>query len=247
MEEFYEGGLFCRDFTFRFGDCNAEKQASLFSIMKLLSEIAGDDYEGRGLGHTVLWKHQQAFLLSRMAMRFQRLPEYGQKTTASTWERYVKGVFFCRDYEIRSKDGDILVSANSLWFLINPISREVLRPGLFIGKIPEDMKAAADCPKSKRLRIKDGMPILGIRPIKYSDIDANGHVNNAVYGRIVDDFLPKNLRRSPEALFIDFKSEVKLGENLEIRGEPSENGYSIQGISEASFCFGAELVFKDYL
>ena len=75
-DAWYVGALYKRQFTFRFGDCDTRKKASLYSVMKLLSEIAGDDYEGRGLGHNALQEHRQAFLVSRMNLAFYRYPLY---------------------------------------------------------------------------------------------------------------------------------------------------------------------------
>lgn len=243
-EEWYNKARFYRRFCFRFGDCDQNKTASLFAIMKLFSEMAGEDYEGRGLGHTVLWEHGQAFLLSRMSLRFHRTPRYGERTVAVTWERFAKGVFFYRDYEIRSESGELLVSGTSLWFIVNPLSREVLRPDMLMGGVLTGDPSAAECAPCKKVRRNDSLPLLGLREICFSDIDANGHVNNAVYGKIADDFLPDEYRRlGVKDIFIEFKSETVQGDTLEIKGAPTENGFSVQGISGEKYGFGVEFGF----
>jgi hypothetical protein len=53
--------------------------------MKLFSEMAGQDYEGRGRGHKALWERGQTFLLSRVAIRIHCMPAHTQTVTACTW------------------------------------------------------------------------------------------------------------------------------------------------------------------
>lgn len=243
-EEWYDKARFYRRFCFRFGDCDLNKTASLHAVMKLFSEMAGEDYEGRGLGHTILWEHGQAFLLSRMSLRFHRKPRYSEQTIAVTWERFSKGVFFYRDYEIRNESGELLISGTSLWFLINPLSREVLRPNMILGGIRTGDPETADCAPCKKVPRNNSLPILGSRPIYFSDIDANGHVNNAVYGKIADDFLPDDYRkRGVRDVFIEFKTETVKGDTLLIKGAPTENGFIVQGMSGEMYAFGVEFVF----
>lgn len=243
-EQWYDSGRFYRRFTFRFGDCTADGHASIYTVMKLLSEMAGQDYEGRGRGHKVLWEHGQTFLLSRVAIRFYRMPAHTQTVTACTWERHKKGVFFNRDFEIRSETGEILVSATSLWFIVNPETREVIRPAELFGGLDVGSMDAADCPPCRRIAEDDSLQTLGERYIRYTDLDANGHVNNAVYGRIAQDWLPEEYRgRRLKELFIEYKTETVLSDTLIIKGGTAEDGYAVQGVENGKLHFGSRFVF----
>jgi medium-chain acyl-[acyl-carrier-protein] hydrolase len=232
-DEWYEGASFNRISTFRFGDCDPQKNATLYSLMKLLSELACDDYEGRGLGHAVLKKRSQAMLVSRLALQIERMPVYGERVIASTWERMIKGPFFYREYEIRKEDGQLLVSGSSLWTLVDPEVREILRPARLVGGNRELDPRKSACPDCRRLKKRDDLTPLGERPVYWSDLDANGHVTNAVYGRIATDFLPEQLRgRTLHSFTINFNLEVHPNETLQILGaESSEDSYFEQGVT----------------
>lgn len=244
-EEWYEGAYYNRKFTFRFGDCDIRKKASLYAIMKLLSEIAGDDYEGRGLGHTSLQKKRQALLLSRLNLQFKRIPLYSEKVTARTWERFVKGPFFYRDYEILSESGQILVAGSSLWLLVDTVSREILRPESLIGGNRQADPRKSDCPECGKIKKYAELPVIGLRPVYYSDLDGNGHVNNAVYGKIAADFLPDVYRNKDiNAFSINFNMEIKLEDVLEICGAETEKGFAIQGKTNSRLNFGCEFEFQ---
>lgn len=244
-DEWRDGRRFNRRLTFRFGDCTPEGRASIYSVMKAFSEIAGDDYEERGLGHKVLFEKGQAFLLAKSSMKIKGMPEYGRELVLSTWERCVKGVFFIRDVELLSEDGQALVSGTSSWFLVNPSSREVLRPEALCGPLPDPAAETADCPQCPKLRFPAGeRDALGERPVYYSDLDANGHVNNAVYSRIAVDFLPDEYReKAVKEYYITFKKETRPGETLTITGMSYGDSYIIEGSVNGEQHFISKIVF----
>ncbi|NCB73912.1 MAG: hypothetical protein EOM51_04095 [Clostridia bacterium] len=240
-EQWYDGAYFSRKFIFRFGDCDLNKNASLYSVLKLLSELAGEDYERRGLGFEYLRAKGRALLLSRVRLNFASMPVHLDRVIASTWERTIRGPYFLRDYEIKSESGELLVSGSSQWFLVDIMSREVLRPTLLAeGSRQTDLRKSA-CPDCEKLRKTDEMPLLGQRPVYFSDLDGNGHVNNAVYGKIAVDFLPEALRgREIRDFSINYFMETKPNETLEICGAETEKGYILQGISNDTLHFGCK-------
>jgi len=231
-DEWYDGASFNRISTFRFGDCDPTKKATLYAVLNLLSEIACDDYEGRGLGHAVLQKRNQAMLVSRLTLHVEKTPVYGEKVVVSTWERFMKGPFFYREYEIKKENGKVLISGSGLWMLVDTEAKEILRPEKLTGGNRQQNERKSDCPVCTRLKKRDGLALLGERPVYWSDLDANGHVTNAVYGRIATDFLPEEYRgREIRDFSINFNMEVCPDETLQIFGEPTESGFFEQGVT----------------
>ena len=137
----------------------------------------------------------------------------------------------------------MLVSGSSQWVLVDIISREILRPSsLAEGRRRTDPRKS-DCPECEKLKKAEALPVLGQRPVYYSDLDGNGHINNAVYGKIAVDFLPEALRQKGIKDFsINFFVETKQGETLEISGEKTGTGYLLQGLASSSLRFGCEFV-----
>ncbi len=239
-----KGGRYKRNFTFRFGDCDLNKRASVYAIMKLFSETSGEDYEVRGLGHSFLEQQDQAFLLSRLAIEFNEWPRHTQTVCLSTWEKGAKGPFFHRDYEMRDTQGALMAAGTSCWLLVKISTREILRPMELYGGLPAENTNHAPCAACKRIRPRGEAALLGQRSVYYSDIDGNGHVNNAVYGRIATDFLPeKFILTPPKRLDINFNMETKLGESMDIYGSEEKGGYIIQGKIGSLPHFGLEFGF----
>ncbi len=244
-EQWYDGACFSRKFTFRFGDCDVRKNAGIYSIMKLFTEAAGDDYEGRNLGHGFLWEHGQVFVVSRLALDFYKIPVYGETVVLTTWEREIKGPFFCRDFEIKGEKGELMVTGTSQWLLVNPNTREILRPASLFGGLLEGNPCHADCHPCKKLRMPPNTDVLGERTIFYSDLDSNGHVNNAVYSRIAVDFMPEKYRdRDLMGMDISFNLETKLGDTLKLCGADTSDGYEVFGTIDEAMRFACEFQFN---
>lgn len=240
----HEGAEINRYDVFRFGDCDRRKRAGLYAVMKLLSELAGEDYERRGLGHDRLAERGWAFLLSRVRLRFFRWPVHAEKVLVRSWEKGVKGPYFCRDYELLSKDGALLIAGSSQWFLADIASRDIVRPALLEQDEEHRSSRQSDCPEPLRLKKLTDLPVLGQRPIYYSDLDANCHVNNAVYSRIATDFLPETLReRELKDYSISFFSETGAGQTLTLSGREEGSDFLLQGDAEGTTRFGCRFGF----
>lgn len=238
------GGRYEREIVFSFSDCGPGGDAGLYPVMKLFGDIGGDDYGDRDLGYKKLMELGQAFLLSRCALKICRLPMMDEKVKISTWEQKISGVFFFRDYELLDEAGNIIISSVSNWILVDPATREVLRPDAFAGEKPADSDQAADCPQCPRLRMPADVKTVGERPVYYSDLDANGHVNNAVYSRIATDFLPVEYRgKCPGEYYIIFKKETLPGEILTISTSSVGSECFVQGTVDGEQRFIAKFVF----
>ena len=76
---------------------------------------------------------------------------------------------------------------------------------------------APDGHQPGKLMLPEELPYVGSRPVYYSDIDYNGHLNNAVYGDILCDFLPGGMfgKRILEAQ-VNYLSETRFGETLKL-------------------------------
>ena len=171
-------------------------------------------------------------LVSRLALEIERMPVYGERVIAATWERMTKGPYFYREFEIKKENGQLLVSGSSLWMLVDPETREILRPEKLVGGNRQMDLRKSNCPDCARLKRREGLAVLGERPAYWSDLDANGHVTNAVYGRIATDFLPAEYHsRRLRSFAINFHLEVHPDDRLQICGEPEENGFFEQGIT----------------
>lgn len=237
-------------------DIGATRKMKYSMILRLLQEAAGRQLEEAGLGYTVLREeHKMVFLLVAVAARIHRLPVYGETVEAETWFCGLEGAKFTRGLRIRV-NGEVCVELGSHWVLTNPDSHRILRPAGF--------------PDSKAMPVKpnDPLPVpvgkqrpgllfgehtvapcarcAGKRVARYSDIDSNGHVNNAVYVDMLCDFFPDGFDGHAFSSFnIDFLGEVKEKETIGIRAHHKDNCVLYEGRVDERPCFVASATLAD--
>jgi len=91
---------------------------------------------------------------------------------------------------------------------------------------------------------KDGLAELGPRPVRWSDLDGNGHVYSGNYGDIVWDALPEDLQSAPlRELYVNYSKEAVLGETIGLLGFREENTYTMEGRLGETLCFSCRCEF----
>lgn len=236
--------IFNKTVEIRFYDCDSKKRAKVSTINKLIADIAGIGYSAAGMTHQWLWDHGYVFLLSKVSIHFGRTPIADESITVSTWERGNKGASFLRDFEIFDATGSKIIDARTEWILVNPESRQIIRPSSFEGiraTLPEKQANAPDC---KRLKFPEGS-FAGERQVRYSDLDGNGHVYNAVYADIAVDVLPPALREKKLKTYqINFIHEAKLGDTLSLFTAVDGNTVMVKGCVGEKDSFVCELCYE---
>ena len=244
-QRLYEVG-YSRQRELNFLDCDRNKQVRIGALLSILSIWGGYDYDARGLTHEKLTEMRQVFLLSRAAMKIHCRPVNGEVLRVDTWEDGFRGPHFRRVYRIFDGAETLCVSAKSDWLLVDPASRKIMRPASFTARtVPASCGLDIDCPEPKKIRPPSDAPQeLGARPVRWSDLDGNGHLFSGNYGDIVWDFLPDDLQSRPVDTFaINYSREVTLGDDLRLTGRRSGNTYFMQGQGPAELCFTSECVF----
>lgn len=245
MDRWHHGGEFSRRVTFNYRDCNENYLVFPHYIFGEFSEIAGDELAFMGETHKETAENMQMFLVTRMSMRVHNIPRCNDTVIFTTWYRGSEGKINYRDCEVRSEDGELLISCSSTWMLFDFLEGCVVTSDKFRGNknVTEIRKKtnAPDCIKISR----DGTEIhLGTRPVYYTDLDCNSHVNNSVYTKIANDFLPRNYNiLNINEVLINFNSQTKLSDVFEIYGRKTENGYAVFGMVDGIQHFACEFKF----
>ena len=237
-------GILQRELYIPFRDCDCLSRASLYAWLSWMAELAGEQYEERGLGRDRLISQNQVFLLSRISLRVLRHPVNYETLTAATWEKGIDTVFFRRNFSFTGRDGAVCAEGSSLWLLCDPVRHRILRPSA-LGSPVMDVDRQISCPFPEKIGAPENAEILGKRPVVFSDLDANAHVYCANYGRIFMDWLPEAYQNKPYRDFtLNYIREAKLGETLLLSGSQQPDRYTMAAAHEdGSLCFTAEMTF----
>lgn len=198
-----------------------------------LLNCAGFHATDRGFGMATLNEEHYTWVLSRLAIELDELPDQYQPFSIDTWVENVYRLFTDRNFSLNDKDGKCIGYARSVWAMISTTTR---KPADLLGMHGEGINryiCDRECPIEKPSRIKVSAQEPSDRlQAKYSDIDVNGHVNSIRYIEHILDLFPIELyqRMRVRRFEIAYVAESYYGDELSFYKEAgsSEGVYSIE-------------------
>lgn len=224
-------------------DCDTENRLKISAAMKYMQQTSSEQLEVLGCSVEKLYDEGMVFLLSKMCIRIHRMPVCSEKLMVGTSPVTPRGARFVREFTMETPQGERLLSAMSLWLLVHPDSRKIVRPKHFPYALdfePPRLETIIDDVPFPRAEAA-GEPVLSV-PVRYSQMDVNRHVNNTVYADFVYDALPYDelVGRGLETLVIGFQNEAKWGDVIDISMSACDDGaYHLTGLHGGAPCFEA--------
>ena len=199
-----------------FSDIGPDYKIKLSKILDLYQNVTISQSEEQGIGVKYLKDRGAAWLLSSWQVVVERYPELDEQVLVGTAPYQFKGVLGMRNFVLKTKEGEVLSYANSMWSYVDINNMRLTR-------IPPDVAAMYKCeeplemdyaprrialpweekaenkPASERDNKGDtkDMPVQKVlEPIyaTYYNIDSNNHVNNAQYIAMAEDIVPEGRR-----------------------------------------------------
>ena len=205
-------------------DCDSSGKVRPSLILRYMQETANLQLRALGPTRDELLRDDRAFILSRINMSiYANLYAY-ENITVSSWACESRGVSFNRCYQIRS-NGELIAEAASVWGLIGISDRKIYRVEDVILGFDTDEPLEIDTPKRVRIPRDIPLSLVGERPIVYSDLDVNQHMNNTNYPDMLCDFIPDAVNKRMLNISISFAGEAKLGETLKVYMNHSDDQY----------------------
>ncbi|MDR2659778.1 MAG: acyl-ACP thioesterase [Spirochaetaceae bacterium] len=191
------------------------KPSALFDFFQNATTEHGDDL---GVGLDMMLKNGQAWVLSRFSVLIERRPRFNETLTIKTWPQGFQRLLYMRNYDVLDDSGVILARASSSWIILDIERRRPLPPSALAVPIPLNEGRVFLEGGARSLEKRGGFVKTMERKALYSDIDFNGHVNNARYIQWIQDALQKDFLKNVMRLRIDvnYTGEVLFDETVEI-------------------------------
>jgi acyl-ACP thioesterase len=216
-----------------FKDIDRSDRMTLAATFDYFQEAAINHAEILGVGRESMARTGQLWILSRMSVLIERRPKYQETVKLRTWPRGGEKLFALRDYDIRDAAGTPLIRGRSGWLIIDIEKRRPLRPQTVMEHLPRNEGIDALPSGACGLEARENLVKAGERKALYSDIDYNGHVNNARYIQWIQDVLEPELLEGAgkTRLDINYLNEIKPGEMTEIFFAPleEEGAFAVEG------------------
>ncbi len=207
-------------------DVDFTLRATIPSLGAAILNTAGADAHGKGFGVDVLNAGNRSWVLSRMAVEFDRLPEQYADFTVATWINEYGRVLSTRNFTLADASGAEFGRAVTQWAMIDLESRSAVDLS-WVGDAHADAVVDIPSPMEKPRKIRTVTPDEVVQHrVVYSDIDFNRHVNTMRYIEMMFDMLPFELLtgEAPVRLDLHFLHESRYGQVLAVGCEHRERG-----------------------
>mgnify|MGYP003294277364 FL=1 len=240
---------YIQEYTIPCYDTDASGRLKPASFMNLAQEAAGQHAVYLGFGYDDLIATNTAWILSRVHIRFVDTPMWKDDVVLTTWHKGANRLFFVRDFRLTDKEGRTRVEATTSWLVMNLETRRLVRdPQLREGS--ECLEDVIATPAGKVQMPKDVEPQLMFEHlVAYSDIDVNGHANNAMYMQWAMDAVDYSIASSKpvKEFTINFNHETKAGDVVAlyksiIKTEDGRRVY-VEGKVGDTSAFCVEIIF----
>lgn len=186
-------------------DVASDGVAHLDAVARWLQDAAFADGIDAGLGRGSGW------IIRRTTLGVERLPRFGERLELTTWAAGLAASTASRRTTIAGEEG-AAVEAEAVWVHIDPATR---RPARFTEDFLGVYAASAG---EGRPRTKLELPAAppdgaaaGSWCFAAADVDLAGHVNNAVYWRVLEELVP-DARRDGAELVAEYRGGRGAGD-----------------------------------
>lgn len=220
------------------------------SFMNMAQEAAGRHAVYLGFGYDDLIVTNTAWVLSRVHVEYVDTPKWRDEITLTTWHKGLNRLFYLRDFIVTDKDGKERIMATTSWLVLNLETRRLVRDPHLMEDDTICTENVIETPADKVVMPKDVEPELVMEHrVAYSDVDTNGHANNAMYMQWAMDAVNYEIasQRPVREFTINFNHEIKPLETVAIYKAIVEEGERrhvfIEGKvgEQSSFC--VEIIF----
>ena len=212
-------------------DCDMNGTWRVSAILEVMQEAAGMHSMLLGCGRDDLLKNNMVWVLSRCELRMDRYPRIGEKVNVSTFPMPTRICFFPRYYIFTDEHGSALGKAGTLWLLLDTQTRRMLPPGEVGRLIPDNTDLSVPMNLPATVGQLQGEEFVSEYLPVYTDMDVNGHVNNARYTDWLCNTLGIDLMRQyePESVILNYNHEILPGQRVLLRRVMKNQQYRLTG------------------
>jgi medium-chain acyl-[acyl-carrier-protein] hydrolase len=229
-----------------YGDVDRENVITLQGVFKLLQEAAIAHASQYDTGTAAMATRGESWVLKRMAVAIERYPRYGEPLRVETWSSGIREFKGYREFRVFAGADELVVRGSSVWAYVSMRTRSIVRVPPEVASGFPSHNGGVFCPDLEELALTAPAPAdadVLLTSLRYSDVDANDHVNNTAYLDLLQTALAR-LRRPvrPQRIRIKYGKGIPgdatgVEVRLAPRSDQTASAFSI-GLGAAIFAQG---------
>lgn len=194
----------------RFSECDMTKSITLPAIINYFQDCSSAQSEAIGYGIDYLREKQKTWVLSSWQIVVERYPKLGEEIEVGTWATGFKGLYGTRNFSMRTKAGEMLAYANSIWAFMDIAAGRPAKPGeeevnAYGMEPPLEMEYAP-----RKIKLPEKAILVDTFPVRKYHIDTNNHVNNCQYVQMALEVLQEDIK--VRQVRVEYKKSAVYGD-----------------------------------
>lgn len=188
------------------------------------------------------------WIISKMRVKVHKIVKIDEEVTMRTWVTEGTHVVYPRHLEIYNAAGDLVLEATSNWTLLDLVRRRIAMPKRVGLNFPDNLPKAGNISIETDFSDEEGFEFVEDRPVRFSDLDVNGHLNNARYVDWMCDVLGYEAFNEWYIcdLSIQYKKETAPNGVLRLEKKIDGDTFKVRGVNGENIHFIAEGLWKKY-
>lgn len=235
--------MYTISYKIRNKDVNMYREMRTSRLMEMLQEICISHTQALGAGREKTLDKGILWVVIQQHVDITRMPVYDEEIQISTWPGKTMHVLFPRYFRISSANEGILISGSAMWTLIDQTTRKMIFADQAGIDVPGEVTGLeTPLPKPVHQRETDNTAQFKV-PFSYCDM--NGHMNNARYFDLAEDFLPIHDKHLQLVSFTtQYAEEIRFNELVKLAWKQEGNSFYFTGDKEKN-CFRMELEYQE--
>ena len=225
--------IFEQDFSILSYFVDSKSQLASHQLLLMMQEVAWAHVDKHNIGWDYLCRFNQFWAITRLHVKIIRMPKWNETVRLKTWGKLSEGLSHFRDHEMVDQEGNVIVEATSTWVILDfttgrPQKVENLPSYLYVN---EHRNAIVEnAPKIKQMAFSEEERIF--KPVVFSDLDVNQHVNNSKYLQFAVDAFEIDYIRGHrlKEFFINYVWQAKAGDHYAVQYQEVTPDNFITGI-----------------
>jgi len=210
--------IFEQEFPIRYHELDSHGLLRPVTLLNFVQDAGGMHAAQLGVSVRDIRQRGLTWVLSRVHLVVDRYPHADDVIMLRTWPSTREGLFSCREFEMRDRNGTLFSRATSSWAVLDLATRRPVRLQECLPEYPltarraleDDFATLPHFPDTPDGSFRE-QPFL----VRRRDQDSNHHVNNTVYTDWALEAVPDDVAACHlQSLEVSFRAEALYGDSI---------------------------------